>query len=1035
MTDSLVPHSKMVNSDALDANYRKLRSLLVELLQLEHADLDFGIYRVMNTRREEILKFIDEDFLPQVRQAIDDYHSSDRQLLERELEEVVRDAKKLGVRPEQSPRVLELKTRLSETDLDPRLLQSQVFSDLYSFFRRYYNEGDFIAQRRYKEGVYSIPYEGEEVKLYWANQDQHYIKTAEYLQHYVFSLGDGRRVRFDVASPTEEDGGIEEGASDRRFVIAQERPVEWTKELLTIRFEYRPEDSHKKQSDLNDDSCKSILNRKDLGDWLPALRSKSPTPESPDRTLLQKHIEMYTARNTSDYFIHHDLEEFLRRELDFYIKNEVVRLDELETEAGERISQRLAKVRTLRALGTQIIQFLAQLENFEKSLWLKKKFVLETQYCLTLDRVPTDLYPEVTQNIAQRKAWIELFAIDDVGPGLDSKGYSEPLTVEFLKANPYLLLDTRHFSREFTARLLSSLKDIDDQLDGILICGENSQALRLLETRFADNVSVVYIDPPFNTAASEILYKNNYKHSSWLCMISERVDIARRLMSDDGIMCVAIDDAEFSALSFYLRAAFGYEAHLGTVAVRTNPHGRAMAAGFSSNHEYAIFVANGGEATVGRLPRGERGKARYPEKDDIGSFTWINFRGTGAHTRRVDRPRLFYPLYVSERGPRIPRLVWKDETKSWRTLDRPESGEIEILPIDDDGNERVWTLGNERARREGPTDLEARTTDKGWQVYRKYRPNQEGALPSTWWDDAKYSATESGTRILKKMFGERENFSYPKSVYLVEDCLRAANCEPHSTVLDFFAGSGTTAHAVINLNRLDQGHRKYILVELQEYFDSVLLPRILKAAYSSEWKDGKPTTRDGVSQFIKYIRLESYEDALNSLVLRKDAHQRTLLDGSQAVRREYFLRYMLNQEARGSATLVDLGMFQKPLQYALTLSQVQRGLQLPVDLVETFNLLLGLRVHSLVTDEGFVTVEGVDSDGNPTLVIWRDIGPGSDERLKDFCKKRGVLDPGVTYSTIYVNGDCTLETHRPEGAVWRVRSIEDEFRRRMFTAQ
>src|SRR5205823_557903 len=137
--------------------------------------------------------------------------------------------------------------------------------------------------------------------------------------------------------------------------------------------------------------------------------------------------------------------------------------------------------------------------------------------------------------------------------------------------------------------------------------------------------------------------------------------------------------------------------------------------------------------------------------------------------------------------------------------------------------------------------------------YYKYRPGMEGVNPSTCWIDSRYSATEHGTGVLKEMFSEFTVFSYPKSIYAVEDCLSISGMdEPDSLCIDYFAGSGTTGHAVVNLNRRDGGRRRYILVESASYFDRVLKPRIQKAAYSSEWKDGKPSARDGVSHAFKY---------------------------------------------------------------------------------------------------------------------------------------------------------------------------------------
>jgi adenine-specific DNA-methyltransferase len=162
-------------------SFDKLKAKLAELFQLDQADLDFGIYRIMNAKREEITRFLEHDLLPQVREAFAQYKSCDKAELQKELEEAIQQAKALGADPETLPKVKELRARLEES-VDITALENEVYDHLYNFFSRYYDEGDFISLRRYKEGVYAIPYEGEEVKLYWANHDQYYIKTTEYFR-------------------------------------------------------------------------------------------------------------------------------------------------------------------------------------------------------------------------------------------------------------------------------------------------------------------------------------------------------------------------------------------------------------------------------------------------------------------------------------------------------------------------------------------------------------------------------------------------------------------------------------------------------------------------------------------------------------------------------------------------------------------------------------------------------------------------------------------------------------------------------------
>ena len=187
-------------------SFEKLKNKLSELFQLDQADLDFGIYRIMNMRRDEINRFMESDLLPQVREAFGEYKSSDKAEIQKELDKVVEGVEAAGMDPEQSPKVKKLRARLAEEAVDITALENEVYDHLYSFFSRYYDEGDFISLRRYKEGVYAIPYEGEEVKLHWANHDQYYIKTTEYFRDYAFKIPGGHRVHFKIVeADTEKD--------------------------------------------------------------------------------------------------------------------------------------------------------------------------------------------------------------------------------------------------------------------------------------------------------------------------------------------------------------------------------------------------------------------------------------------------------------------------------------------------------------------------------------------------------------------------------------------------------------------------------------------------------------------------------------------------------------------------------------------------------------------------------------------------------------------------------------------------------------
>lgn len=1011
----------------------KVKNLLKELFQFDTQDLDFGIYRIMNFKRKEIERFIDDDLIAAAEREFKEYTKSDIVGLQKEVDrlraEIDRDFGKGTIderghvlKNQDAPKIKEYMDKIRELE-STRATRSEiqdVFNHIYEFFSRYYDKGDFLSKRRYGgREKYYVPYNGEEVLLHWANNDQYYIKTGEYFKKYSFKAG-GYRIDFALKEADVEQNNVEVGP--KYFLLFGGDSVEFDgkKKELSVFFTWRGlTDEEKSKYGMRDiqrtvvtDIADNVVSQiKDM-----ILNTELQKKADEQRTILEKHLNMYVERNTTDYFIHQDLKSFLGRELDFYLKSEVLDLDEIERMDESHFRMNKAKMRAIRGIGGKVIEFLAQIENFQKLLFEKKKFVVRTEYSVTLDRVPETLWDAVLENKAQIREWNELYGLME----LLGKAASQP-DKAFLKEHPTLMIDTRYFSDDFKWKLLGGFDDLDNALDGLLFKRDSFQALNLLQEAWKMRLDCVYIDPPFNTAASAILYKNNYKHSSWLSLLKDRIQKTVDLMKNDSIICVAIDDYELPALKYCLSRIFGEDRHLATVAVRSNPHGRAMASGFSTNHEYALFLGKTEQAVIGRLPRDEKGLARYPKSDGGGFFAWINFRGTGVHTRRVDRPKLFYPIYVSNTGEiRIPTMRWSEKTRQWDPLEALKPLESIVAPIDDKKRERVWTLGWERAREEIHSgDVVPKQVDGVWQIYRKYRPTQEGAVPSTWWDAARYSATESGTKVLKDMFGERERFSFPKSVHLVEDCLRASNYSAGSCVLDFFAGSGTTAHAVINLNQ-DGGKRKYILIEMADYFDTVLLPRIKKAVYCLKWKDGKPVGRKGVSHMVKYHYIEQYEDALNNIVFKeKDKTIQQTLDSFQ----DYFLRYVLEYETRESPTRLLIEKFQMPFDYKIKIMNEDEEKEQTVDLVETFNYLLGLRVQKLRTAKnGEHTYRIVIGKRNneSIIVIWRNTKDMDLATDRKFIEEK-ILSSNVA-DIIFINGDSYIQN---------ASAIEPEFKRLM----
>ena len=996
-----------------DSFIRKLK----EIFMMDQADLDFGIYRIMNQKRRDIQQFLEHDLLPQVKQILKD-NSPTAQALQQELGKVVQTLRDMGVNPDEAPKARQLKAQIAACG-DLSALENEVYSHLTTFFSRYYDEGDFISKRRYKDNTYAIPYNGEEVKLYWANADQYYIKTSENFKDYSFRLSDGRLVHFTLKDATiEQNNNKTLNNQERRFMLFHdtegETPtVETIDGELHIHFTYELMPKTASQKDLNArtlDALRTLLPQ----EWTELL---APVSDADSRPLVEKHLTDYTAKNTFDYFIHKNLGPFLRRELDFYIKNEVLHIDDLDT---QHIQSQIATVKAIKGVGEKIIRMLAQLEDFQKKLWLKKKFVVQADYCITLDRVPRSLYPEICQNDAQREEWVRLFAIDDIKGDLMHAGYSVPLADRFLEDNPFLVLDTAFFSADFKHRLVSDMENIDEKCNGLLINSENFQALELLQEKYKESVKCIYIDPPYNTNATPILYKNSYHDSSWMTLMYDRLKLSANLSKFDGYHSIAIDDVELHNLYKIIEETFGnYD--IFQCIVNHYPGSGTGRSNVSKTHEYNLFVV----PKDLDLLRGNK----IAERERTRGFCRS---GTGDNNHRFGRPNSFYAVLINDVTKEIvgveppPPLEEKNYPKG-----KAQDGYLRIYPLGADGVERCWSLGYESAKeaiKNGMLKCSSSNT-----IQRLYFDESDWELLPSLWIDSKYSAVTNGTNLLTKIFGKSGLFSFPKSLYTVTTAIYAGTYNSDNCiVLDYFAGSGTTAHAVINLNRKEGGNRKYILCEMGEYFDNVTRTRVEKIIYSTSWENGKPVSRDGISQCFKYIRLEQYEDTLNNLVVKQPGG---LFgdDEDGSWKETYMLGYMMDTETHGS--LFNMEWFKRPFNMTLKTTKANELVETSVDMVETFNFLIGLEVDTQHWhQQGHIcTVQGrLHRTGEAALVIWRDCEHVSNEALNEFFRKMDYSTQGREFDVIYVNGDNTLPNLRRDEDHWKVVLTEEEFMNRMF---
>lgn len=952
-------------------NLQKLTQLLEEMFQLDQADLDFGIYRIMNYKRDVIERFIKKDLpeavaeelergaLAEQSHAIEDLEELAEQILQT-LGEDALDADGNLYEAYHGTRVgedyLRLKAKIGSAG-GRDAFEASIFNHLYAFFSRYYQDGDFISKRRYsKRQKYAIPYNGEEVHLYWANHDQYYVKTAEHFHDYSYSAH-GVTVHFKLTAADVEQNNVK---GDKRFFVPVVKEIEWMEHAgeLLIPFEYRPlteqeEISYGKrdqQDKINEEAVTAIPGRLHRSEGALASLTAERHKDSDGNPVsyLEYHLRQYTRRNTSDYFVHKDLKGFLSRELDFYLKNEVLDLDEVDAAGEERSEGWFQVMRAIKAIGGRIIDFLDQIESFQKMLWEKRKFVTDAQYCITVGNINEQFYPEIAENEAQWEEWRVLFQIHQTDPDMFA---GEADTVEgrlaFLRTHSTLVLDTAHFAPAFIDRLLHDFDDLDSETDGLLVHSENWQALNLLLKRYQQRIRCTYIDPPFNTDVSQFAFKDTYRNSTWLSLMHDRVREGARFLTQDGTLYLHLDHNSNSYGRFLLDSVFGYDAFLNEVIWRIGwvSGYKTAAERYVRNHETLLVYGRQSK------PYFNKEKARIP---------YTSFEESSISAQLENIKEAWGLTGVS---PLRLKLVFKD------------------------GRDHVYKTG--LTAKEGAYNVEDTWNCNEYEDLHSNKIKRNAA-----------EYTPNGSEITQK----------PEQ--LLERVIEVSS-EEGDYVLDYFAGSGTTPAVAMKLRR------KFVAVEMGSYFDSDTLWRMKQVLYGQQVGISRRSEYRG-GGIVKYLRLESYEDALNNLEL-DDGGGQTAIEFE-----DYLLKYMLCWETRKSETLLNVAKLARPFGYKLHIHHDGETREKVVDIPETFNYLLGLEVKTrrVSDDDGrrYLVYRG-QIDHREVVVIWRETeGWEKDDLERD---KRFVAEQKLTEDAdeIFVNGDSFI----PDAT-----ALEPIFKARMF---
>lgn len=1001
----------------------KFKQLLKTMFQYQQdkLSLDFGVYRVFRHKALEIEHFL-ETALPTLTDNTAQQH---------------------GIQPE------------------------DTYNDVLEFFGRYYQDGDFYPLPQYGgRGSHWLRHNGEETLFTWANRDQYYIKSlADFAEYRVCDvLPSGGLIANQSNVLVFTIGNVEEVQGDQkkaRYFVLDEAATTWDETGLQIRFNYLAN----KAAGVTAEILQRHLAERGVGE-LP-LDS------------LAHHLNRFQNLRKSDFFIHKDLGRFLHEQLQFYVKAEVIKLEDPYS---------LKRAMAVLAVGKVVIDFLHKLENLQKKLWEKKKFAYNVGYIITLDK------------LAQyAPAWLETHLetlVQTMRAEWQSLGLGNFADVQSVRRVPtaqgdllatastagYLPLpvDTRRFQgNALRLSMLAAIAEtgsIEARLDGWAVHSDNWQALNTLSNRFRDKVKCIYIDPPYNTSASSIPYRNGYPHSSWGTLMHNRLQALRELMSRDGAIFVSIDKVERNMLEHVMDDVFGAGNRVEELIwIQNTNDGKSPT--YSTNHEYVEVYAKHrlsveADRSMFREPKPgyaevmelvDRLNPDYPSVREIETKLKTLYETHKQELReeceqqdmnweeekRNDPWKGLYPYsnaeyrdingkYVTESEARERQAqiwIWREsdwtimssETKQSDTIRDPNHPNHRYYePIHPKTGKpcRMSTRGWKGTQFIDPTHPERNSFESLVKDHRMAFGDDENKVPQqkrfiheveTNVSKSVFTDYSDGEKQTSAMFGKTGLFLAPKHTNFVSRFIIQGS-NPDSIVVDCFGGSGSTAHAVMETNKIEKSRRQFITVETNAYFDTLIIPRLKKVAVANKWQVGNPKDLDGAGVFMKVLKLEQYEETLENCVLQSnqamDVEARMQAVAQLAALPELYREQYLNTlvhfaERESPALLADIpnDWLANPFSFSLQIQQADGTfVHHPVDLPETFSLWLGQTVDSIKTFD-YQGSKRLLVQGSGITCYWRDL-PELAAMTEDYVTGDMALlaQHSDTHGKLYING-------------------------------
>ena len=909
--------------------------------------------------------------------------------------------------------------------------RTEVLNRLYQFFSRHYQDGDFIVERRYgKGGSRYVRSTGEDTEFHWATEDMYYIKSGDIFTDFPVRLANGQRLLLSVEPESLQATRAALKPNDKAHYELDNTTKEG--EVITVRLKYLKGAQTEKQKEEIVTAVQKVGAGgtaevgADIRRWL-------------NRFMARNQSDFFIHKRLKEALTE-DLDIFIKTEvLDV---DQLLAGATQQTDLPKRAMKVARIVREIGGHIIDFLAALEDFQKAlweKKKLVFETRYVITLD---RLERYCPEWLAKNIDTIVkkQRAEWKELGLGDYVKTADCIYKTEGDLATAATERYLPLPIDTRNFDTGFKWAMLEAVTAVvglDDVLDGTAFHSDNWQALNTIQEKWRDSVKCIYIDPPYNTNSSGIPYKNGYRHASFAALMHNRIDQLHRLLPADGAIFVSIDKTERTTLEHALDAVFGIDNRVEELiwAMNTN---NSQAPNYSTNHEYVQVYARH-RPTVEQ----DRAMFREPKPgfEEVMALvaelnpSYPSIADIEAAIRALyEQHKVDYRTDVEAQGL---DLEEEKDNDPWRGLYNYSHAEYR----DADGrwvpesearakSATIWVWQEDNTSMPATKQAES-TRDPNHPNWRFYKPpHPVTGLPcphpkSGWkfaYDDDEDSPDKRSFRALERdhriafgedekkvprikrmlhevetnvgksvfrdysdgekqtsaMFGKSGVFLAPKhSDFVSRFILQGSKAD--SIVLDCFGGSGSTAHAVINVNRLERSKRKFVTVEVNRYFETIIIPRLKKAFAATAWSSGKAKAIDGSGGFMRVQHLEQYDDALENLdteVLLGDTGDLLFQDSAFA------MRYRLDVSAR--SLYCGVNRFSTPFGYQLKRSAGGGDAQpCEVDLVESIPYLLGMGVTRMYRESQGVMILGKNRRDQSVAVFFRDCtAKGSAEWVK-----------------------------------------------------